>query len=127
MNAARYTCTAVKDDTGWLTHCDQHPGVCTHARTLSHTARLQRRALAAMLDVPEDDVTVDVQPVIPDAVHEHLDRARVLRETAAWARRSAHHETRSAVRLLNDLGLTCRDIGTILGVSYQRAHQLMNR
>ena len=41
------------------------------------------------------------------------------------ARAEAVRSYRSAAQELRDEGLTVREIGTLLGVSYQRAHQLL--
>ncbi|NDL58871.1 hypothetical protein [Phytoactinopolyspora mesophila] len=83
--------------------------------------------LASAVGVPVANLTVDVQPLLPDAVRDHIARAWKLRTTAAWANREAAAARRAAVSALAAEGLSLRDIGTILGVSHQRAHQLLNQ
>lgn len=80
-----------------------------------------------LLDVAEETVVVTVQPLVPDIAQRHIDRARVLRDTMLWANRAAADERRSAARVLaRELRLSLRDVGIILGVSSQRAHQLVH-
>jgi hypothetical protein len=90
-----YTSTATRDGYYWLVECDQHPGVCSYVTTLRQAVRHQRRGLATVLDIPEDQIVVEVRPVLPPAAHQHLARARELREQSASAN---HQGTRRAVR-----------------------------
>lgn len=80
-----------------------------------------------MLDVPEEAIVVTVEPVVPDVVQQHVRRARELRDMMQWANRAAADQRRAAARVLaRELRLSLRDIGIILGVSPQRAHQLVH-
>jgi hypothetical protein len=69
---------------------------------------------------------VDVRPELSLAVHDRLNCYRELRDTAIRLNRLAVGAHREAARLLLNDGLSLRDIGTILGVSDQRAHQLIS-
>ena len=60
-----------------------------------------------------------------DEVREHLAAAERLRDDAAEATRRAAEESRAAARELAASGLSLRDVGEALGVSHQRAHQLV--
>ncbi|NEE03712.1 hypothetical protein [Phytoactinopolyspora halotolerans] len=119
-----YTSTAVREDRYWLVRCDQTPSIRSKVRLLTQAADHQRRALAEAIGVPAAWVAVDVRPVLPKHIHERIARAHELRATATWANSSAAAEVRAAARILADAQFSLRDIGTILGVSYQRAHQL---
>ncbi|WP_129664684.1 hypothetical protein [Phytoactinopolyspora endophytica] len=121
-----YTSTATKVDDRWSVRCDQRPDIDTTAKQLDHAVAEHRRVLAEMLEVAEDKLNVIVRPVVPQLAQEHIDRARELRQTAAWAKAEAAAEARSAARGLHDMKVSLRDIGTILGVSHQRAHQLVS-
>jgi hypothetical protein len=57
----------------------------------------------------------------------HVRTAARLREEAHRANREAAAESRAAARVLREAGLSVRDVGTVLGVSHQRAHQLLTR
>ena len=58
-------------------------------------------------------------------MQEHLDRAAELRSESSRANTAAAEEVRAAARELADSGLPQRDIGRLLGVSHQRAAQLL--
>ncbi|MGH3973534.1 MAG: hypothetical protein ACRDS9_09430, partial [Pseudonocardiaceae bacterium] len=63
---------------------------------------------------------------LPDEVTMHLKQAEQLREQSRQAQACAAAEVRQAARLLAEQGMSLRDVGTALGVSYQRAHQLIS-
>ena len=73
-----------------------------------------------------EDVVVDYDIRLPDAVAEHLRRFEELRATSAEAQAAAAAEIRSAARQLHEQGVALRDVGKVLGVSHQRAHQLVS-
>lgn len=59
------------------------------------------------------------------SVQGHLNQAHQLRQESSQAQAAATAETQAAARELHEAGLPVRDIGRLLGVSFQRAHQLM--
>ena len=75
--------------------------------------------------MPEDSFDLHVEPIIPPEIAEDLDAARRLRSEAKQVAEQASERVRHAARILANQGLTVRDIGSILGVSYQRAQQLL--
>ncbi|NED96821.1 hypothetical protein G1H11_16050 [Phytoactinopolyspora alkaliphila] len=121
-----FTSTATRKGTVWIVECDQHPEVRSQVRLLSWARDEQRREIAARLGVPVATVTVDVRPVLPDDVMEQIARAEELRAQASSANRAAAAERRATARALAAENLSLRDIGTILGVTHQRAHQLLH-
>lgn len=119
-----YTATATRSGTWWVVQSDQFPGAISQVARLAQAAQVHREAIAFVAGVGEDELEVEVRPVLPDDVEDHLVHAAELRDAAAQANAGAANEVRTAARALRDAGLTMRDIGTVLGVSYQRAHQL---
>lgn len=69
--------------------------------------------------------SVDYDIELPETVRGHLDRAEQLRSESAQAQSAAAAEVRAAARELHQGGLPLRDIGQLLGISHQRAHQLV--
>ena len=98
----------------------------TQARNLRELDAMTRDLVAVMTETPAGEAEVTYQFLLPDTVRGHLDRATVLREASSRANAEAAAEVRAAARELADAGLTMRDIGQLLGVSYQRAQQLVS-
>jgi hypothetical protein len=102
-------------------------GHVTQARSLREVDPMARDLIAVMSadHISPDELELNVQIRLPDTVQKHLDRVQQLRQQAASAQAEAAAESRSAARELAKHGLTYRDIGGALGVSHQRAEQLV--
>lgn len=98
----------------------------TQARRLRELRERTADLVATALDCDPEDVSVDMIIQLPDDVTSQLDRAAALREQAAHAQHEAAAAVRVAAARLQEQGVSVRDIGTALGVSYQRAHQLLH-
>jgi predicted RNase H-like HicB family nuclease len=98
----------------------------TQGRTLAEVPLMARELISLMTGRPMDEVAVDVEWVLPESVTEHLQRVEKLRHQSAEANTAAARESRAAARELRNAGLGLKDIGALLGVSYQRAHQLVS-
>ena len=98
----------------------------SQANRLDQVEETVREAIAFVADVPEDSFAVEVTPVLPDAFIIEEARAKQARELAANANSEAAAHSRAAARALTSAGLSVRDVGTVLGVSHQRAHQLIS-
>ncbi|WP_349814832.1 aminotransferase class I/II-fold pyridoxal phosphate-dependent enzyme [Curtobacterium sp. MCJR17_043] len=119
----KHTVRAQRDGRSWLVWIDDE--LRTQARRQRDVELMARDWLANMHDRDADSFTLDVEFVLPDSVRAHLDRAVELRAEADRARRAATNETAAAARELHEAGLTLREIGPLLDVSYQRAQQLV--
>lgn len=125
-----YTAIASPDGKYWhvrLPGLGNHPerGLPTQARNLDQVEPTARDLIALWLDVPASSFEVDVQVELPESVRHHLELAAKLRREAADAQACAAEKYRCAANELKAGGLTVRDIGRALGISYQRAHQLV--
>ncbi len=85
---------------------------------------MAREAIALVLDVPEDSFDVEVAPILSDDLAPVLEAAVAARAAAEDAERNGREATVTAVRRLRMEGLPVRDIGRLLGVSYQRAAKI---
>ena len=85
-----------------------------------------RDLIAIMTDVPQNSFDVDMRIILPEDVQIELDQSQVLREQAKQSQAEAARLARDAAHRLHDLGLSLRDIGRALGVTFQRAKQLVD-
>ena len=102
-------------------------GGLTQARRLSEAKPMASSLIAITLNIPADsfDVDVEVEKVGTVQVAERAARLRSAREAATRLEREVQNDAESLARDLANEGLPLRDIGDILGISYQRAHQLV--
>jgi hypothetical protein len=98
----------------------------TQARNLREVEPMARDLIAIMEDVRPDSFNVKVRVNLPAEVRAELERSADLREQAARNQAEAAALARRAARHLRDQGLPLRDVGQVLGVSFQRAKQLID-
>lgn len=97
----------------------------TQVKRLDQVEETVSSLVRLMTDVHPDSVRVEVHS--PAGVDEEVSRARRLREEAEKASAASAELSRDVARRLSAEGLPVRDIGRILGVSYQRAAQFAGR
>ena len=100
-------------------------GGSTQGRTVKEIDVMVRDYISIMTETEPDSFDVNMQLLLPDDVAATLKRAGELRDIADNARKEAAIESRRAAKALRASGLTVRDIGAALGISFQRAHQLV--
>ena len=98
----------------------------TQARNLSEAEAMARDLIAIMADVPQNSFDVDMKIMLPEDVQLELDQSMALREQAKQSQAEAARLSRDAAQRLHNLGLSLRDIGRALGVTFQRAKQLVD-
>jgi transcriptional regulator with XRE-family HTH domain len=103
----------------------QEVGRSTQARHVREIEPMARDLIVVMEDVPADSFRLEVNITLPDEVRKDLELSAELRRQAAVSQHAAAELTRNAARQLHQDGLTLRDIGKLLDVSHQRAHQLV--
>lgn len=121
-----YIATVTREGHWWMVHVPAIDGL-TQARRLSEAAQMARELIALEVEVPIADVAVEVTVADVDGldVAAELEAIRGERAKAAELERDASARATALARSLAARRLTVRDIGTILGVSHQRAHQLV--
>lgn len=117
-----YTAAARRDGHWRVVQCDQVPGA------ISQVARLEMAAepLKEAIGFVTGDAGVHIRPVVSDQIMTELAEMKRLRQQADEAERAASALHRKVAIDLHQEGLTVRDIGSVLHVSYQRAHQLIS-
>lgn len=120
-----FVVTAERGRAGWWALEAEEVGAVSQVRRLGQAGDEMREAIAYLAGIPEHDVEIEVVPVLPDSYRRHLEAARRETAVAARANRAAAQESRAAARALREAGLTLRDVGEVMGISYQRAQQLL--
>ena len=121
---ANYRATVARDGRFWLVRVE---GVgSTQARHLRELDTMAKDLIALMTNDNPEEVVVDYDIRLPAEVADHLRRSEELRAASAEAQAAAAAEVRSAARQLHEQGVALRDVGKVLGVSHQRAHQLVS-
>jgi orotate phosphoribosyltransferase-like protein len=95
----------------------------TQARRLAQVPQVVADLARLMRGDTSAEVTVRISA--PGVAAARVDEARRLRREADAAAARSVELSRDIARRLHEQGVSERDIGEILGVSYQRAHQLI--
>jgi predicted nucleotidyltransferase len=116
-----YEATVTRGERYWVIYV---PAIdrYTQARHLRELEAMTADLIEVMTGARPEEIRYDIQ--LPDDVVKHLKSAERLRAMAAAAQSDAAAEVRAAARTLHSAGVPLRDVGRVLGVSYQRAHQL---
>jgi len=120
-----YHARVVRGDVFWLVHVPEIDHY-TQARNLGEVESMARDLIAVMKEIDPQSFTLEVSVELPDEVTVHLKRSQALRQESNRTKHLAAQEVRVAAKELRERGLTVRDIGAALDVSYQRAHQLIS-
>lgn len=120
-----YHAVATRDGRYWLVHIPELDRY-TQARNLPEVDTMARDLLALVLGVSPDSFHVEREVDLPDAVRHHLELADKHASDASWFQAESARERRFAAREMQAAGLTVRDIGAALGISHQRAQQLIS-
>ena len=99
------------------------------ARSLRQVDQVARAWIAAQLDVPVDEIKIQVASHltagVPD-VDERLRAIREIRKSAVELDRQSRVEAQRLIRDLIEDGVAIMDVATMFGVSFQRIYQLIN-
>lgn len=126
MSTQQITAQLTRDGRFWLVYVPEIKQY-TQARSVREAPDMARDLTAVWLDIPIEDVEfVGLTIELPDDVRTDLTRAAELRQASVQANTESAAAVRSAAHKLREKGLTVRDIGAALDVSYQRAQQLIS-
>lgn len=119
-----YRVQAVRQGKFWLLIVPE-VDVMTQARRLTEAEEMARDLIATWLDVAADSFDIDLDVELPDELTRRRDRARQLREEADRLRDQAADELQVVVREAHASGMSVRELAVALGVSHQRAQQIL--
>jgi len=119
--------TAIAERSGkwWAVEVPEIDGLFTQAKRLDKVPYMVRDAAALLTGEPEDSfevvVTVKMDGILEQAVEAAVRAAALAAETQM----QASALTRRAAHTLAEEGMTVREVGALLGLSPQRAQQLI--
>lgn len=123
-----YEATAVREGKWWMVSIPAIDGL-TQARRLSEATEMAREYIAVSQDVPLDTVSVMLSFAPIGDISDLTQRVAAIaqeRTHAAELEKSAALRATELARNLAASDVPVRDIGAILGISHQRAHQLVS-
>lgn len=124
MVAMIYEVMAEPDGQFWLLTVPAIERV-TQARNSKEIPAMAKELIEIMTG--EADAEIELKFVLPESIRAHLANVERARTAEEQARRTAALELRAAAQALRAHRLSYEDVGVVLGVSHQRAHQLVNR
>jgi tetratricopeptide (TPR) repeat protein len=110
---------------GWWVLQGVEYGAVSQVRRLADAATEIREALAYLSGLAEDAFDIEVTYTPPPDYLEAQQKYEQALKQVDDAKAAAHHHNRAAAKTLSNIGMTTRDIGTIMGISHQRAAQLI--
>lgn len=118
-----------RDESGWwLARVPSVAGCHTQGRTVDEARRRVREALGLFVDGAARARLID-DVRLPAAARRAVRQYQQFRSRLLAQEKKASAAVRKAVHVLHDapLKLSMRDAASVLGVSYQRVHQLTGR
>jgi hypothetical protein len=121
-----YRVEVTRDGKWWMVAIPEIDGL-TQARRLEEAPLMARDYIAISLEVPIEEVEVAVAVIDVDGINvlDALAKLESEKAEAEAARDQVAEDTRRLAQALAGKKVPVRDIGAILGVSHQRAHQLV--
>lgn len=123
-----YEATVVRDGKWWMVSIPAIDGL-TQARRLSEATAMAREYVSAAADVPLESVSINLRfaPIgTIDDITAQIAAITESRKHAAELEQAASCQATELARRLTAADIPMRDIGAMLGVSHQRAHQLIS-
>jgi len=117
-----YTVTATPEGRWWHVEVPAI-GRVTQARNTKEIPIMAADLVEIMTGETNPDLDIHYQ--VPESVRNHLAAATAARQAEATARTQAAQELRAAAKELRAAHLSLADVGAVLGVSHQRAAQLV--
>ncbi|MEU6444860.1 type II toxin-antitoxin system HicB family antitoxin [Streptomyces sp. NPDC047046] len=124
-----YPATATRDGNWWAVEIhglpENHIGF-TQGRTWKQAQEMAVDATALLLDIPAEEIAIELEPSDPVAARAIRDAEDAARE-AARAEEVRRNTLAASARALTRRGISVRDAARMLGISYQRVSQLAPR
>ncbi|GAA4814763.1 HicB family toxin-antitoxin system [Tomitella cavernea] len=120
----RYSVRVVREGLWWMIHVPEIDAL-TQSRRLADAALMAQEVIALHTDRRIDEVDVDVAVEVGgEPSGDRVGDARAQKTEAEHMEARAAESYRAVTQELAAQDVPLRDIGYLLGISYQRAHQL---
>jgi hypothetical protein len=121
----RYQVEVTRDGRWWIISVPEIDGL-TQARRLADVKQAARELIAVTLDIRLSEVDVDVAFGDIDGIRvgDYIELISSEKAEAARLEEDATAKTKTLVKQLVAHNVPLRDIGAMLGLSFQRVHQL---
>jgi predicted RNase H-like HicB family nuclease len=122
----KYTVTYEKDRTGWwIASVKQLRGCHTQGRTIEQARKRIKEALGLFVNNADKAILIE-NIKLPQNVNQILAKLSATRKKAEQeSERLSDLTAEAACMLTEDLNMSVRDAGAVLGLSHQRVHQLV--
>ena len=122
-----YTVTTERSGNWWAFSVPEVPGAHGQARRLEQVRDEARDVISMMLDAESDSFDVSLSIKLDPRIEHALDEAKAARKDLDSYQRVAQEKLRLAAEQIKEVGgLSIRDIGSLLDVSFQRISQILS-
>jgi len=121
-----YTVTTERSGNWWAFSVPEVPGAHGQAKRLEQVRDQARDVISMMLDAEPDSFAVSLSVRLDPRIEHALDEAKAARQEFDTYQRVAQEKLRFAAEQIKEVGgLSVRDIGSLLDVSFQRISQIL--
>jgi hypothetical protein len=127
-SAQTYQVRAVRWARGWELHIADVTGAAvgvTQVRRLAGAEAMARDYLALDTGREPESFIVQITPEVPGGLSEEIAAIRAEQRAVAVRQADLAAQARALARRLKEAGLTGSEVGAVMGVSEQRASQLL--
>ena len=122
-----YTVTTERSGSWWAFSVPEIPGAHGQARRLEQVRDEARDVVSMMLDAEPDSFDISLSIKLDPRIEHALDEAKAARQEFDTYQRLAQEKLRLAAQQIKEVGgLSIRDIGSLLDVSFQRISQILS-
>jgi predicted RNase H-like HicB family nuclease len=122
-----YTVTTERSGNWWAFSVPEIPGAHGQAKRLEQVRDEARDVISMMLDAEPDSFDVALSVRLDPRIEHALDEAKAARQELDSYQRVAQEKLRLAAEQIKEVGgLSIRDIGSLLDVSFQRISQILS-
>ena len=122
-----YTVTTERSGNWWAFSVPEVPGAHGQAKRLEQVRDEARDVISMMLDAEPDSFDVSMSVKLDPRIEHALDEAKAARQEFDTYQRVAQEKLRFAAEQIKEVGgLSVRDIGSLLDVSFQRVSQILS-